>query len=156
MVAKFYIPTNSEQATSKRVFPHPSQHSLSCGLFLLVDILGDFPGGSDGGESACNAGNPGSVPESGRSSGEGIGNPLQDFCLENPWTEEPVKLQSKEVQRVRHTYSWIHIYMYKYIKLKITLLWENIHKIKFDILSIQFCGTKFINILMLNIIVIIS
>ena len=112
MVAKFYIPTNSEQATSKRVFPRPSQHSLSCGLFLLVDILGDFPGGSDGGESACNAGNPGSVPESGRSSGEGNGDPLQYSCLENPWTEELDKLQSKGVQRARHTYSRIHIYIY--------------------------------------------
>ena len=92
VVAEFYIPINSEQATSKRVFPHPSQHSLSCGLFLLVAILGDFPGGSDGRESACNAGNPGSVPDSGRSSGEGNGNPLQYSCLENPWTEEPGKL----------------------------------------------------------------
>ena len=37
----------------------------------------DFPGSSGGKESPCNAGEPGSVPESGRSSGEGIGYPLQ-------------------------------------------------------------------------------
>ena len=37
----------------------------------------DFPGGSDGKESAYNAGDPGSMPESGRSPGEGNGNPLQ-------------------------------------------------------------------------------
>ena len=43
----------------------------------------DFPGGSDGKDSACNAGDPGSIPGSGRSSGEGNGNPLQYFCLEN-------------------------------------------------------------------------
>ena len=43
-----------------------------------------FPGGSDGKESACNAGDPGSIPRSGRSAGEGNGNPLQDSCLENP------------------------------------------------------------------------
>ena len=37
-----------------------------------------FSGGSDGKESACNAGDPGSIPGSGRSSGERIGHPLQD------------------------------------------------------------------------------
>ena len=43
-----------------------------------------FPGGSDGKESACNAGDPGLIPGSGRTSGEGNGNPLQYSCLENP------------------------------------------------------------------------
>ena len=38
-------------------------------------VLG-FPGGSDGKESACNAGDPASIPGSGRSPGEGNGNPL--------------------------------------------------------------------------------
>ena len=42
-----------------------------------------FPSGSDGKESACNAGNPGSISGSGRSRGEGNGNPLQYSCLEN-------------------------------------------------------------------------
>jgi len=42
-----------------------------------------FPGGSDGTESAYNARNPGSIPGSGRSLGEGNGNPLQYPCLEN-------------------------------------------------------------------------
>ena len=37
----------------------------------------DFPGGSDGKESACNVGDPGSIPGSGRNRGEGIGYPLQ-------------------------------------------------------------------------------
>ena len=40
--------------------------------------------GSDGKASAYNAGDPGSIPGSGRSSGEGNGNPLQYSCLENP------------------------------------------------------------------------
>ena len=43
-----------------------------------------FPGGSDSNESACNAGDLGLIPESGRSPGEGVGNPLQYSCLENP------------------------------------------------------------------------
>ena len=42
-----------------------------------------FPGSSDGKESACNAGDPGSIPGSGKSPGEGNGNPLQYSCLGN-------------------------------------------------------------------------
>ena len=41
------------------------------------------PLGSDGKESACNAGHPGSIPGLGRSPGEGNGNPLQYSFLEN-------------------------------------------------------------------------
>ena len=44
----------------------------------------EFPSGSDGKESACCARDPGSIPGSGRSPGEGNGNPLQYSCLENP------------------------------------------------------------------------
>ena len=43
-----------------------------------------FPGGSDGKESACNAGDLGSIPGLGRSPGERNGNPLQYSCLGNP------------------------------------------------------------------------
>ena len=43
-----------------------------------------FLGGSDGKESPCSAGDPGSIPGWGRSPGEGRGNPLQYPCLENP------------------------------------------------------------------------
>ena len=43
-----------------------------------------FPGGSDGKESACNAGDLGSIPGLRRSPGGGHGNPLQYSCLENP------------------------------------------------------------------------
>ena len=43
-----------------------------------------FPGGSVGKESACNAGEPSSIPGLGRSPGEGNGNPLQYSCLGNP------------------------------------------------------------------------
>ena len=44
----------------------------------------DFPGDSDGKASVYNVGDPGSIPGSGRSPGEGNGNPLQYYCLENP------------------------------------------------------------------------
>ena len=55
-------------------------------MSLLFNILSrlDFPGGSDGKASAYNVGDLGSIPGSGRSPGEGNGNPLQDSCLENP------------------------------------------------------------------------
>jgi len=43
-----------------------------------------FPGVSDGKESTCNAGDLGSLPELGRSPGEGNGYPLQYSCLEDP------------------------------------------------------------------------
>ena len=43
----------------------------------------DLPGGSDGKESACNAGNSSLIPELGRSPGEGNDNLLQYSCLEN-------------------------------------------------------------------------
>ena len=43
-----------------------------------------FPGGLEGNASTCNEGDPGSIPELGRSPGEGNGIPLQYSCLENP------------------------------------------------------------------------
>ena len=46
--------------------------------------MNEFPGGSDGKESACNVRGSGSIPRSGKSPEEGNGNPLQYSCLENP------------------------------------------------------------------------
>ena len=56
-------------------------------IHMNVYIWG-FPGGSDGKESACNVGDPGSIPGSGRSLEEGNGNPLQYSCLENSMDRE--------------------------------------------------------------------
>ena len=50
--------------------------------FFLIKV--DFPGGSDGKVSVYNVGDLGSIPGSGRFAGEGNGNPLQYYCLENP------------------------------------------------------------------------
>ena len=55
-------------------------------------------------KSACSAGDMGSIPESGRSPGEGNGNPLHYSCPGNPWTEEPGALQSMGSQRVTHNW----------------------------------------------------
>ena len=64
--------------------PASSFFSLSpyCFSFSQLD-LGGFPGGSDGKESACNAGDPGWNPGLRRSPGEGNDYPLQSSCLEN-------------------------------------------------------------------------
>ena len=51
-------------------------------LFSPLSYLG-FPGGSEVKASACNAGDQGLIPGSGRSPGEGSGNLLQYSCLEN-------------------------------------------------------------------------
>ena len=62
---------------------------LECPLYYRrqISIYGHdnliFPGGSDGKESACSAGNQHLIPELGRSPGEENGNPLQYSCLES-------------------------------------------------------------------------
>ena len=56
--------------------------------FLSLVCLRGFPGGSEVKASAWNAGDLGSIPGSGRSPGEGNGNPLQYSCLENPMEGE--------------------------------------------------------------------
>ena len=55
---------------------------------LEMIIIPGFPDGSDSTESTCQAGDLGSVPGSGRSPGEGNGNPLQYSCLENSMGRE--------------------------------------------------------------------
>ena len=58
--------------------------SLLNGLMCGFCHNNDFPGGSDGKASAYNVGDWGSIPGSGRSPGQGNGNPFQYSCLENP------------------------------------------------------------------------
>ena len=57
---------------------------LSSFIFNFTSDLFGFPGGSEVKASACNVGDLGSIPGSGRSPGEGNGNPLQYSCLKNP------------------------------------------------------------------------
>ena len=73
------------------------------GTTARIEHMG-FPGGSDGKESACRAGDPGSISGLGRSPGEGHGNPLQYSYPRIPWTEEPGRPQTMfSVQMVRET-----------------------------------------------------
>ena len=58
-----------------------------------------FPGGSDGKESACNAGDLGLIPGLGRCPGGVHGNPLQYSCLENPMDREVWRATVHEVAK---------------------------------------------------------
>ena len=71
-------------------------HSMPGNLFPSKNMV------SVGKESTCNAGDPGLTPGSGRSSGEGNGNPFQCACLRNPVDGGAWWVQSMGLQRVRH------------------------------------------------------
>ena len=62
-----------------------------------------FPGGLDNKESACNAGDLGSIPGLGRSPGGGNATHSRILAWEIPWIEEPGGLQSMELQRISTT-----------------------------------------------------
>ena len=74
------------------------------GLFLFLKkkeaLKVEFPGGSEVKASACNAGDLGSIPGSGRYPGEGNGTPPSTLAWRIPWTEEPGRLESMGSQRV--------------------------------------------------------
>ena len=72
---------------------------------ILNDValhLVGLPCSSDGKESACNTGDPGSIPGWERSSGEGNGNPLQYSCLENPMDRGPWQATVHGITRIGH------------------------------------------------------
>ena len=71
----------------------------------ISNYLRGFPGGLDGKESACNAGDLGLIPGSRRFPGGGNSNPLQYSCWRIPWTEEPGGLQSMGLHRVGHDWA---------------------------------------------------
>ena len=63
-------------------------HGVAKSQIRLSDFTLGFPDSSAGKESACNAGDGGSIPGLGRSPEEGNGNPFQDSCLENSTDRE--------------------------------------------------------------------
>ena len=109
---------------------HTHSHSLKSSCFLshiifkktserikignCVCIL-HFPGVSDGKESACNIGNPGSIPGSGRSPGEGNGNPLQCSCLENCMDRGGWQATVHGVTYIFYIYIHTYIHTHTYI-----------------------------------------
>ena len=83
-----------------------AETATSVPLGVLVPM--GFPHSSVGKESACNAGDLGSLPGLGRSPGEGEGNPLQYSCLKHPMAEEPGGLQSMGSQESDTTWRLNH------------------------------------------------
>ena len=93
------MPANLENSVAATGLEKISFHSnpktgndKECSNYRTIALLSHA---SDGKVSAYNAGAPVSIPGSGRSPGEGNGNPLQYSCLENPMDEESGGLQSK-------------------------------------------------------------
>ena len=80
--------------------PHPLQEwYIICRTQCKIR---GFPDGSDGKESACNVGDAGLIPGTGRSPGGGHGYLLQCSCWRIPWTEGPDRLQPMWSQTVKH------------------------------------------------------
>ena len=79
------------------LFTHNCQN-----LTVITMSFWGFPPSSVGKESVCNAGDMGSIPGSGRSPGEGNGNPLQYSCLENPMDRGALRATVHGVARVGH------------------------------------------------------
>ena len=77
-------PLEKEMATHSVLLPGKSHGLKSVVGYSPWGRKEGFPGGSEVKTSACSVGDPGSIPESRRSPGEGNGNPLQYYCLENP------------------------------------------------------------------------
>ena len=81
----------SQRVRYDRAQTHTHTHThtnIFTAHILLLLFFSNFPHGSDGKASVYNAGDPGSIPGSGRSAGERNGNPLQYYCLENPMNRE--------------------------------------------------------------------
>ena len=76
--------------------------TLTTCFSLLVSSCGGFPGGSDGKESACNAGDLSLIPGLGRYLEEGMATHSRVLVWRIPWIEEPGGLQSMGSQRVGH------------------------------------------------------
>jgi len=83
--------------------------------YMLVPL--GFPGGSEVKASACNEGDLGSIPELGRSLGEGNGNPLQYSCLENPrdrgaWWATVQGISKSQTRLSDFTFTFFHLPIY--------------------------------------------
>ena len=81
-------------------------------MHQFIVIVG-FPGGLDGKETACNAGDPGSVPGLGSSLEKEIATYSSILPWKIPWTEEPGSLQSMGSQKLdmtegTHTHTYTH------------------------------------------------
>ena len=95
-------------------------------IFNLFGCTAQFPGGSDGKESACNIGDQGSVLGLGRSPGEGLGYPLQCSCLRNPMDRGT---QRAAVHGFTKSWTWLSNFTSLTSDMQITPpLWQKVKK----------------------------
>ena len=96
-------------------FPRSIIHAIN-----LISNVSSFPGGSEVKTSACNVGDLGSIPGSGRSPREGNGNPLQYFCLENSmdggWWATVLGVAKSQTRLSNFTF-----FHFQYFKISISL-----------------------------------
>ena len=110
---QLYKHTHTHGASLVAGIGYPLQYSWA---FLVAQMI-------DSQESACNAGDLGSIPGSGRSSGGGHGNPLQHSCWRIPTAEEPGGLQFSWGHKELDTTEWLstaqHIHKCVYVYMHI-------------------------------------
>ena len=102
-------------------------------MHTICTHLWGFPGGSDGKEFACNAGDLDLIPVSVRSSGEGNGNPLQYFCLEKPmdrgaWRATVHGVAKNQKCKSNHAHSYKMPLIYWLLSMMILKLWFSTKK----------------------------
>ena len=90
---------------------------LLLNIAMNLELLLVFPGGSDGKESTCNAGDTGSIPGSGRSPGEVNGNPLLCSCLENSMDRRAWRVTAHGITKSRPRLSDFHFIEVKALKV---------------------------------------
>ena len=124
--------------------PTPSPPLLNISSHLTFSLgntvsLG-FPGGSDGKESACSVGDPGSILGSGRSPGEGPGNPLHYSCLEHPMDRGAWRATVHGVTKSRKAFnSHLEFYFYSLFSIIVPITVFYLHVAKWQIYSHTEC-----------------
>ena len=95
------MPSSRGSSQPRKIKPTSLRSPVLAGSLPLEG----FPGGSDGKAFACNAGDLGSIPGSGRSLEKAMAPHSSTVAWKIPWTEEPGRLQSTGSQRVRHDWA---------------------------------------------------
>ena len=97
-----------------------------------------FSGSSEGKESACNAGDLGSIAKSGRSFREENGNPLQYSCLENSKVGGAWRGTVHRVTKIQIRLSHSHTHTHSVLTTSISTSWELVRYAEFWILTLLF------------------
>ena len=93
-------------------------------IFYLIYLFLDFLGSSVGEESACSAGDPGSIPGFERSPGEGNGSPLQYCCLENPMDRGAWRTTVHGIERVGHDLETTPQTIFIFVEVQLILIFS--------------------------------